>query len=113
MIGTNRNDLIGFIVVFLLVVGAICATDLLNRQVQRHTILTMDKVESREGSSDGFSTYVYYIVATDKGAYRVETKGLNAAPQCTGLKQDSTYLLTTRGLSIPLLGIYPNIIDVE
>lgn len=77
---------------------------------QRHTILTIDKVEDRHGDIKHFSTTVYYIVSTDKGAYHIRTTGINAAPECAGIQVGHTYLLRTRGISIPLLGMYPCII---
>ncbi len=84
-----------------------------DKKEQQHKILSVDKIESVEGNSDGFSTRVYYQVSTDKGAFHIRTSGLNAAPQCTGIKKDSTYVLITRGISAPIIGIYPCIIEIK
>ncbi len=102
----------------IIIVGIIFAVILSISQLafdttQEHKILSIDKVENLNGDHDGFSTDVYYIVSTDKGAYHIRTTGINAAPECIGLLVDSTYLLRTRGVSIPLLGIYPCIIKKQ
>ena len=76
------------------------------------SVLSISKIEATQGDSDGFYTEVYYLVSTDKGAYRINTIGFNAAPECAGLVPDSTYIITTRGTSIPYLGKYKNIIRV-
>ena len=82
-----------------------------NQKTQEHLILSVDKVENTTGDAEGFSTEVYYLVTTDKGAYKVVMEGFNAAHQCAGVKKDSTYILTTRGIEFPLFGIYQNIIN--
>ena len=61
----------------------------------------------------GFATDVYYMVSTDKGAYKIEVHGLNACLECIGIEEGKTYILMTRGISIPLIGIYSNIISYE
>lgn len=99
--------------IMVLIIGVVFATEFANEKTQRHTILSNEKVEKVHGDKDGFTTEVYYLVTTDKGAYKVVMDGFNAAPQCAGVKKDSTYNLTTRGLEIPFLGIYQKIIKVE
>ena len=83
-----------------------------NRTTQQHTVLSIDKIEATEGNSDGFKTRIYYQVSTDKGAYHIRTAGLNAAPQCAGIKKDSTYTLVTQGVSVPFIGVYPCIVEI-
>lgn len=94
-------------------VTALIYANFMNRTTQQHKILSIDKIESTEGSSDGFQTRVYYQVSTDKGAYHIRTAGLNAAPQCVGIKKDSTYTLVTRGVNIPFIGVYPCIVGIK
>ena len=101
-----------FLLAVLFVVGGIGA-NFANKTTQTHTVLSVDKIQETEGDSENFYTRVYYLVSTDKGAYHVRTKGLNAAPQCVGIQKDSTYVLTTRGVNIPILGVYPCIINVR
>ena len=94
------------------IAACVCA-NFVNKTEQPHKVLSIDKIEAAEGNSDGFSTRVYYQVSTDKGAFNIRTYGLNAAPQCTGIKKDSTYVLITRGISAPIIGIYPCIIKIK
>ena len=98
--------------VIALFVCGILAIDLANERTQTHKVLSIDMVQKTQGDSDGFYTTVYYQVSTDKGSYRIEMDGLNAAPECAGIKKDSTYVLTTRGANVPFFGIYPSIIRV-
>ena len=100
-----------WVIVIALVVFGYLACRFANKKTQEHLILSVDKVENTTGDSEGFYTEVYYLVTTDKGAYKVVMDGFNAAPQCAGVKKDSTYILTTRGIEFPLLGIYQNIIS--
>lgn len=100
-------------IIILIILGLCAGCSLMNRKTETHKILSIDKVEQTVGDSDGFNTVVYYLVTTDKGAYKVVMSGFNAAPQCAGLKKDSTYVLTTRGVRIPFFGYYPNIIEAR
>ena len=94
------------------IAACICA-NFVNRTEQPHKVLSIDKIEATEGNSDGFSTRIYYQVSTDKGAFYIRTEGLNAAPQCAGIKKDSIYVLVTRGIIVPIIGVYPCIIEVK
>lgn len=104
-------------VLFILTAIALIAigiyVNFINETTQQHKILSIDKIEATEGNSEGFKTRVYYQVSTDKGAYHIRTDGINAAPQCVGIKKDSVYTLTTRGVNIPIIGVYSCIIDVK
>ena len=106
------TKVLAFLLALAIIMFGVLA-NFVNEKTQRHTVLSVDKIESTEGNSENFQTLVYYIVSTDRGAYHVRTKGLNAAPECAGIKKDSTYLLTTRGISVPFLGIYGCIIKVQ
>lgn len=101
------------LLITLVIVSFGVLANFINEKTQRHTVLSIDKVENTEGDSEGFSTRIYYIVSTDRGAYHVRTAGFNAAPECAGIKVDSTYLLTTRGISVPFIGVYECIIKVQ
>lgn len=102
-----------YILLFTTFMLLMICSNFFNRTEQQHTILSIDKIEATEGDPNGFRTRVYYQVSTDKGAYHIRTVGLNAAPQCIGIKKDSTYTLTTQGISIPIFGIYPCIVKVK
>ena len=99
-----------FFVIFSVGYGV---TKLSNEDAVQCTIISVDKVEATNGSSDGFYTEVYYIVTTDKGSYQIETSGINAHPECLAMKKDSTYIISTRGVYLPILGLYPNIISFK
>lgn len=101
------------LLITLVIVSFGVLANFINEKTQRHTVLSIDKVESTEGDSKGFSTRIYYIVSTDRGAYHIRTAGFNAAPECAGIKKDSTYLLTTRGICVPFIGVYECIIKVQ
>ncbi len=109
----KNNRAAGWAFIIALIIGAMFATEFANEKTQMHTILSNEKVEKVHGDEEGFTTEVYYLVTTNKGAYKVVMDGINAAPRCAGVKKDSTYKLTTRGLEIPFFGIYPKIIKVE
>lgn len=102
-----------FILIAIALIAAGIYANFINETTQQHKILSIDKIEATEGNSEGFKTRVYYQVSTDKGAYHIRTAGINAAPQCAGIKKDSVYTLTTRGVNIPIIGVYPCIIDVK
>ena len=62
------------------------------------------------GDKDGFSTSYSYIVGTSRGTYRISPNGIFASNSFDTLEKDSTYHFFTRGVSIPLIGVYPYII---
>lgn len=101
-----------YIPIIVFFIGICVCANFLNKTTQQHKVLSIDKIEATEGDSEGLHTRVYYQVSTDKGAYHIRTEGLNAAPQCAGIKKDSTYTLVTRGINVPILGVYPCIIEI-
>ena len=116
--GFNKKTRIIIQIIFAIIIALlICLSTYLknysNSQKDTHKILRIDKVESVQGDNNGFTTSVYYMVSTDKGAYKIKTSGLNACLECTGLKEGETYILITRGMNIPILGMYPNIVGYE
>ena len=108
---SNRNVIILLIAVILVVFIGYASFG--NESTDLHKIHSIQKIESIDGNKDHVKTEIYYYVVTDRGVYRVETSGFNAAPECSALKVDSTYILTTRGISIPFLGIYSNIVKCK
>lgn len=62
------------------------------------------------GDKDGFSTSYSYIVGTSRGTYSISPDGIFASKSFGTLEKDSTYHFFTRGVSIPLIGVYPYII---
>ena len=103
---------VGIILVILLVASE-TFYEFYGEKTEQHTIQSIDKVENTVGNNEGFSTEIYYIVTTDKGVYHIKTTGFNAHPECVAIKVDSTYMLTTRGMSCPFIGMYPSIINYK
>lgn len=107
-------NLVLIIAIVLLAVITMYLTSFANEKTERHTIMSVDKVEKTSGNSNGYiNTDVYYIVATDKGVYHIDTEGFNAHPECLAIKKDSVYLLTTRGINIPIIGAYASIVGYQ
>lgn len=102
-----------FIVVILVIGSSVLLKNYANPHTDVHKILKIDKIKSVQGDSDGFTTDVYYMVSTNKGAYKIKVHGLNACLECSGIKEGETYILKTRGMSFPLIGWYPNIVGYE
>lgn len=74
------------------------------------TVYSVDKIVETSGSKEMFSTETYYIVATDKGAYRIDLYGIWANPQLVGvIKQDKTYIVKTQWFDAPILKEYKRI----
>lgn len=65
------------------------------------------------GNSDAVSTSYSYLVATDKGTFRICPDGIFASSDFGSLEDGKTYRLHTRGMSYPLFGIYPYIIKAR
>lgn len=99
---------------------ALCALALTGCEpIERHTetckVLSIDKQVKTLGTKDAFSTDIYWLVVTDKGAFHLRTEGLWACADGVGkLKEDSTYQITVDGwFSSTFLGVYPSIVKVS
>ncbi|MBR5414153.1 MAG: hypothetical protein IK114_14165 [Fibrobacter sp.] len=105
-----------FIALLIVVVLCIplCSLKLINRTEQQHVINEISKIQEVSGSDGNVSTTTYYLVHTDKGTFKIEMAGLNAAPYCAGIiHEGDTLNLITRGVLFPLFGLYPYIIAVN
>lgn len=109
----SKNKVVLYCILILLGVALIYWFNFSNETTEVHKVYSIDKVEKTVGDSDGFTTELYYMVTTDKGAYKIVSEGFNASPQYAGIQKDSTYVLTTRGVKFPFLGIYPKIISAK
>lgn len=91
------------------------AAPFLNEHVDTYSVSKITEVQDTHGDENGFSTDVYYMVYTDKGAYSIQMTGFNAHPECAGqiyATDTCRFAMRTRGIRIPFLGIYPNIIEI-
>lgn len=107
---TQKSSLGFMTIVAVTVLACAYVFSMINKHTEEQTVLSIDKVENTSGDNNGFSTKVYYIVTTDKGIYHIETTGFNAHPECAGMKKDSTYMITTRGVNVPFIGMYQSVI---
>lgn len=74
------------------------------------TIYSVDKIVETSGSKEYFETETYYLVATDKGAYRIDLYGIWANPQLVGvIKQGRTYIVKTGWFNAPIFKEYKRI----
>lgn len=86
--------------------------------VERHTetckVLSIDKQVETNGSGESFSTDIYWLVVTDKGAFHLRTDGIWACADGVGkLKEGCTYHITVDGwFSSSFWGVYPYIVNV-
>lgn len=65
------------------------------------------------GFESGVNTTYSYIVGTDRGVCIISPDGIFASKHFGTLEKDSTYHFFTRGISIPLIGVYPYIITAH
>jgi hypothetical protein len=74
------------------------------------TVYSVDKIVETSGSKDRIETETYYLVATDKGAYRVDLYGIWGNPQIFGvIKPDRTYIVKTEWFDAPIIKQYKRI----
>lgn len=74
------------------------------------SIITQQNVGGYEGS---VNTSYTYLVGTDKGTMQIQPGGIMSSSAFGKLKDGKTYRLHTRGFSIPVIGVYPYIVDAE
>lgn len=79
--------------------------------------LTIHKVTSQQHTSGdsehGVHTYYEYLVSTDKGTYEISPSGIYSSSCFGNLEEGHTYKCFIRGYAVPVLGVYPNIIDAK
>lgn len=76
-------------------------------------VYSVNVQQNTQGSENGFSTNYSYIVGTSRGTYEISPYGLFHSSAFGTLEVDSTYHFFTRGISIPIIGIYPYIIEAK
>ena len=74
-------------------------------------VYSINVQQNTHGDKDGFSTSYSYIVGTSRGTFSISPDGIFASNSFGTLEKDSTYHFFTRGISIPLIGVYPYIIN--
>jgi hypothetical protein len=76
-------------------------------------VYSVNVQQNMQGSENGFSTSYSYIVGTSRGTYEISPEGLFHSNSFGVLEIDSTYHFFTRGVSIPIIGVYPYIIEAR
>lgn len=98
-----------YLIFILIVVAAIGYINFGNEQKLRATVHRVEKIEKVRKSTD-----VYYLVFTDRGVFRVSIDGFFSNPEAIGILQpDSSYHFQLKGIEVPFLGFYPNVIKVR
>lgn len=110
-----RKGLIIFGVVALIVLIAMSTVVQYNHSgVYEATVYRVTEQQHVSGSSgengSDVSTSYRYMVSTDVGVFEIRPDGLFAANCFGSLEEGGRYRFTTRGFSVPLMGMYPYII---
>ena len=107
-----------FLLVALIAVVSLLASCSRNQRFQEDnrelydtiTVYSVDKIVETSGNKDRIRTETYYLVATDKGAYRIDLYGIWGNPQLIGVvKQNKTYIVKTEWFNAPILKEYKRI----
>lgn len=104
----------GFIVFAVLIIAAFTLAVFYNTTDSFDAkVYSVNVQQNMRGSKNGFSTNYSYIVGTSRGTYEISPDGLFHSNSFGVLEVDSTYHFFTRGVSIPIIGIYPYIIEAR
>lgn len=76
-------------------------------------VISINTQQNTQGNKEGFNTSYKYLVATDKGTLEISPDGLFASPQFGTLQEGKVYDFHLRGYSIPLIRLYPFIIEAK
>lgn len=76
-------------------------------------VITINTQQHTHGDKEGFSTSYKYLVATDKGTLEISPDGLFSSRQFGTLQEGMIYCFHLRGYSVPLIGLYPFIIEAN
>lgn len=108
----NRKIIV--VISIIAFIGCLWFNTFFNTQELRVRVHQVDKIEKTSGDKNGFYTEIYYLLYTDKGAFRINLNGFIAHPEFAGvLKKDSIYDITVCGVEVPFMGMYRNVIDVK
>ena len=117
MAGIRKSYRVGcqavLVVAVLGLIAWVCYAQYTHEETVKATVCSITVQQHVMGDGDGIGTLYIYIVATDKGTMQITPKGLMASPSFGRLKEGGHYLLRTRGFSLPLIGLYPYIIDAK
>lgn len=107
---TFRNCFFAILILGI-IIGVPYVTTYNHEKIQTITIYSINtKLHVSGSDGDTYSTYEY-LVSTDKGIFKIEPDGFFHSDMFGKLEEGKTYTVKTRGFSVPLLGIYPNIME--
>lgn len=95
------------IVAGFLIIGGICEYTTTNE-----TTSVCRKLTIEQHINEGYTTYTY-LVTTDAGVFEITNKGLFSSSDFGKLEEGKEYTFKTRGVSYPMLGVYPFIISAK
>ena len=104
------KKIIGILLIFGLIFIGVLAN---YKHTERKEVLVKSLVTQQEiRGNDGTVLTVYkYLINTDKGTYRITSEGIYSSNCFGSLEENKTYMITTRGYSFTLIGMYSYIID--
>lgn len=76
-------------------------------------VISINIQQNMHGDKEGFNTSYNYLVATDKGTLEISPDGLFASRQFGTLQEGKIYCFHLRGYSVPLISLYPFIIEAK
>lgn len=101
------------VVAFFLLFSVSCVLEFTHQETKTAKVLSINTQQRTQGDKDGFTTTYSYLVSTDEGVFEISPDGLMASPYFGTLKEGSYYVISLRGFSFPIIGLYPYIIDVK
>lgn len=109
MIGFN-----GFcLLVFIVLVGVSIYVQYTKEDTVTATVQSITTQQSVSGTDGNVITSYTYLVGTSKGTMQIQPGGIMSSTAFGRLKEGKTYRLRTRGFSLPVIGMYPFIIDAK
>ena len=95
------------IAIGFLIIGGICEYTTVSE-----TTTICRQLTTEQHINEGYTTYTY-LVTTDAGVFEIANKGLFSSPDFGKIEEGKEYTFKTRGISCPMLGVYPFIISVN
>ena len=83
-----------------------------HQQTETIKIISINTRMHVSGSDGNTSSTYEYLVSTDKGIFKIEPDGIFHSNDFGNLVVGETYTVKTCGFSVPILGIYPFILEI-
>lgn len=112
----NKTDKLSFAFILVIAISFVGVFAIQYNHTEVKT-LTIRNVTTRQHISgdgeNGVHTYYEYLVSTNKGIYEISPLGMYSSSCFGNLEEGHTYKCFIRGYAMPVLGVYPNIIDAK